>query len=160
MKNTLLSIALTIGVGLMALLPAKSEAQSGIAGGYPVFQGQFIHQGPLADNFSNATLNGNTVINGPYTNSAPISRVANPVTTGGAYTTPSVQGFLTFNLLCTNTATAYITNYTTTQAYFVGAVTGNGTNYSTVTIRTGPGDVVLLTNTVGTPNLVSSEWRN
>ena len=143
-----LAVAAVAAVGAVALLGAsKASAQSTVIGGYPVFIGGFIPAGPIG-------------MQAP-SNSAPLSRISAPLTSGATFTNPIAQGFITVNVLTTNNAYATLTNLTTGSYVNIGSYGGLlQTNYSTVTVRVGPGDLVQLTNQVGTPVIISSEWRN
>ena len=172
MKNLILIGVATIGMALSV------AAQSTIVGGYPIFYGSFQHQGPVNDSLTNAALNGATTVTGTMTvagattfsggiststNTAALTRVANPLTSGGNYTNPPLQGFLRANMTYTNISSAWLTNITTGDVVLLGTVTTGtttATNYANAIIRVGPGDVVLFTNIVGNPVLLSSEWRN
>jgi hypothetical protein len=108
---------------------------------------------------SQVSLNGTFAGTASSTNVAPLARVANPLVSGGQYTTPNAQGVVVANLICTNAAFGWFTNYTTHFAEYIGAVTQNGTNYQTHILRTAPGDIVGITNKIGTLNINASEWR-
>ena len=93
------------------------------------------------------------------TNTAPLGRVANPLAPNAFYTTPNAQGWIKLNCVCTNSALAWLTNATTGDVQLVGSILSSGTNYDSFYMRTGPGDVVCLTNKNGTIGLLNSEWR-
>ncbi len=148
MKNLIQNLVGAVaGIVVAVVACGKAEAQAVVVGGYPMFVGQFIHAGPNPDSISN---------------SAPLVRVANPLTSGGNYTNPPTQGFITVNCVFTNGASsATLSNVTTGANILIGSVTTtSGTNYANATIRVGPSEVVLFTNISGTLPILSSEWRN
>ena len=94
-----------------------------------------------------------------FATNTPILRVVNPLTNGLNYTTPATRGWLTVNVVVTNSGVAWLTNLTTTASQFVGALNNVGTNYVSYYMRVGPNDVVLLTNKVAGVGILSSRWQ-
>jgi hypothetical protein len=147
-KN-IVSIAATVVVGMLGTF--KAEAQSQVLGGYPIFYGSFQQAGPLASTLGSASM---------ATNTAALTRTANPITSGVNWTNGLAQGFLTVSILATNAENASLINVTTGQTNSMGNVAAAGTNYSQSVLILAPGDIVLYTNGTTGPNLLNSEFRN
>lgn len=153
MKNQIISFLAGATLLTGALL---AGAQAVVIGGYPVFTGSFQSAGPVPSFASGATFGGT------ITNTAALQRVANPLTLNVYYTNTANAGFLKATTLNIGTNIVQLVNVTTTDATTIQGlgVSITGTNYNTTTIRTGPNEVVILTNSAATTTLVSSEWRN
>jgi len=148
-KNLFCGAVLGLVLGAAAF---NAKAENVVIGGYPVYTGAFIQAGPVPTYLS--------------TNAAPLTRVANPITsTNQPYTTLPMQGFLTVNVVVTNSS-CYLSNYNTTEAIFMGNALNNSsatTNFCNAIMRTGPNDTVILVATNGVnfgTGVVSSSWRN
>jgi hypothetical protein len=94
-----------------------------------------------------------------FATNIPYAAVTNPLTSGVNYTSPPTRGFLTVNVVVTNSGTAVFTNRTSTAVQLVGSLNGTGTNYHSIYMRTGPGDVVLFTNGAAGVGVLSSRWQ-
>jgi len=164
-----IGLAFVAIVGLLAAagyVENKVTGQSIVIGGWPVFQGGFIQNGPFpviigTNSAPSFVLTGNSF--SATTNTAALSRIANPLSASGLfYTTPLGQGFVRINLNQTNNNLGCLSNATTGDFVLVGPQSGGanlGTNAVNVLMRTGPGDIVVFTNLTGTYTPLSSEWR-
>lgn len=92
-------------------------------------------------------------------NNPTAARVANPLTSGINYTSPPIPGWLTLNVIVTNSAVAAFTNLTTGANQYAGAINALGTNYESVTMRTASNNIVLFTNKTGVVPILSSQWQ-
>ena len=92
-------------------------------------------------------------------NNPTVTRISNPLVSGLNYTSPPIPGWLTVNLIYTNSSYAALTNLTTGANQFAGALTAVGTNYESIYLRTASNNVVLFTNRVGTVPIISSQWQ-
>jgi len=92
-------------------------------------------------------------------NNPPNARTANPLTSGVNYTSPPIPGWLTLNVIYTNTSSALLTNLTTGARQYCGAVNAQGTNYESVYLRTASNNIVLFTNQAGVVPVLSSQWQ-
>ena len=170
-KNLLnLGVAVLGVAGLalaVSLCETKTKSQAIVLGGYPVFQGGFVQQGPMPTIIGTDTVPSLTITGGSInvsSNTAALSRIANPLSASGLfYTTPLAQGFVRINLNQTNNAEGCLSNATTGDFLLIGPQSGGallGTNGVNLIMRTGPGDIVVFTNLVNTYTPLSSEWRN
>jgi hypothetical protein len=96
-------------------------------------------------------------------NTLALVRIVNPLTNGVPWTNLAARGFVTANLCNTNTATGWLTNITTGAVQYFGAgaaYAAQSTNYVSITMRIGPSEIVMITNTVAGTAIISSEWRD
>ena len=100
-----------------------------------------------------------TNLAGALANNPPFTRVVNPLVSGVNYTSPPMPGWLTVNLIYTNSSSAWLTNLTTGANQFCGSVLALGTNYESVYLRTASNNVVLFTTKVGVLPILSSQWQ-
>ena len=92
------------------------------------------------------------------------AHVSNPLGAGGInYTTPPIRGYLTLNMVVTNSGVALLTNLTTTSYQMCGSLNSTGTNYDSYYMRTSPSDIIQFTNkTVAASSgvgILSSHWN-
>lgn len=160
MKILLNKITVLAGLGLLAVQVSAVNWTN-----YPVITplpaDTFIF-GALTTNQTGAMTNGQitlTNLGAAIANNPTVTRIANPLTSGVNYTSPPIPGWLTVNVIYTNSSSALFTNLTTGAQQLAGAINAVGTNYESVYLRTASNNVVLFTNKAGTVPILSSQWQ-
>lgn len=159
-KNILKKIAIAAAAGVVTF-----SAHAVNWTNYPIITplpGDTFLFGAVTTNQTGALTNGQitlTNLGAAIANNPTVTRIANPLTSGVNYTSPPIPGWLTVNVIYTNSSSAALTNITTGANQFAGALNAVGTNYESIYLRTASNNVVLFTNRVGTVPIISSQWQ-